>query len=100
MLAEPKYWNSHYSGSDDERRLLRHYSLSDRIRYYWHFEEVVQAVDTLSRTITGTSVPAALMKQYLPEAADFSDQPLDPEDVLIEYINVVIKKYDSACRVR
>lgn len=100
MLAEPKYWNSHYSGGDNERRLLRHYSLSDRIRYYWHFEEVVQAVDTLSRTITGTSIPAALIKQYLPEAADFSDQPLDPEDVLIEYVNVVLKKYHSACRVR
>ena len=35
MLDRPKDWSRHYDGDEAEKRLLRHFSLSDRIRYYW-----------------------------------------------------------------
>ena len=36
MLAEPGNWQGHYHGSEAEQRVQRHYSFSDRIRYYWN----------------------------------------------------------------
>ena len=33
LLTKSEHWDSHYSG--EEEQLLRHYSLSDPIRYYW-----------------------------------------------------------------
>src|SRR5690606_22667851 len=35
MLAEPGNWRSHYPGTAAEQHLQRHFSYSDRIRYYW-----------------------------------------------------------------
>jgi hypothetical protein len=35
MLAAPKNWDKYYHGTDAERALQRHFSYSDRIRYYW-----------------------------------------------------------------
>ena len=44
MLAEPKYWLDYYRGAPEQQRLLRHYSYSDRIRYYWPAEDAKAAV--------------------------------------------------------
>ncbi|TIV08051.1 MAG: tagatose-bisphosphate aldolase, partial [Mesorhizobium sp.] len=35
MLASPGNWQKYYWGTPDEQRLQRHFSFSDRIRYYW-----------------------------------------------------------------
>ena len=35
MLEAPDNWRKYYPGNEVERALLRHYSFSDRIRYYW-----------------------------------------------------------------
>lgn len=35
MLDRPEYWQSHYHGDGNARRLARGYSYSDRVRYYW-----------------------------------------------------------------
>ena len=35
MLDHPGYWQPYYQGTPDEQRVLRHFSYSDRIRYYW-----------------------------------------------------------------
>ena len=34
MTAEPKYWEDDYLGNDLQKMKKRHYSYSDRIRYY------------------------------------------------------------------
>ena len=47
MLANPKYWQGHYEGEGAALRLLRHYSYSDRIRYYWPKSAPQAAVTTL-----------------------------------------------------
>ena len=61
MLAEPKYWLDYYRGGPDEQRVLRHYSYSDRIRYYWPTEDAKAAVSRLlaklSHTITAYLQP-------------------------------------------
>lgn len=64
MLEEPGHWNSHYGGSAGEQRLQRHFSYSDRIRYYWPDERATAAVETLFARLDG-DIPETLVSQYL-----------------------------------
>lgn len=97
MLAQPDNWNRHYTGSDAERRLLRHYSLSDRIRYYWASPQAQVAVDHLMAALRGQSVPLPLLWQHFPDAEGFADSPLDPEEVLIWRVMQSLAAYHAAC---
>ena len=47
MLAEPRWWAPYYPGSPEQQRVLRHYSYSDRIRYYWTHRQADKAVRRL-----------------------------------------------------
>jgi D-tagatose-bisphosphate aldolase class II non-catalytic subunit len=97
MLASPGYWNRHYDGNEAEKRLLRHYSLSDRIRYYWAMPEARAAVDRLIEALLGRRVPMPLFRQHLPGAEHFADTPLDPAEVLIWRVGQSMKTYHGAC---
>jgi tagatose-1,6-bisphosphate aldolase non-catalytic subunit AgaZ/GatZ len=97
MLMQPGNWNRHYDGDDVEKRLLRHYSLSDRIRYYWASPDAKASLDRLLSILRGKSVPWTLVAQHLPEARHFADSPLDPEEVLIWRVTRSISAYHAAC---
>lgn len=64
MLENPGHWSSHYGGSVEEQRLQRHFSYSDRIRYYWPNERAATAVETLLARFEG-DIPETLISQYL-----------------------------------
>jgi len=57
MLANPADWKKYYRGSTEQQRLLRAYSYSDRIRYYWRFSEVEASVARLMRNLQQTGMP-------------------------------------------
>ncbi len=97
MLAEPAHWHQHYGGPAQEQRLLRHYSLSDRIRYYWNHPKAQAAVGKLISSLKAKQVPQALFWQHLPGACAFADQPLDPEAVLIWRVTQSLAAYHAAC---
>jgi D-tagatose-1,6-bisphosphate aldolase subunit GatZ/KbaZ len=97
MVSQPGYWNRHYAGTEAEKRALRHYSLSDRIRYYWASQQAQSAVDRLVATLKGQSVPLSLFWQHMPEAAIFADSPFDPEAVLIWRVTQSLAAYHAAC---
>ncbi len=65
MLAEPGNWARYYPGTPDEQRLQRHFSYSDRIRYYWPHPEAVAAVGRLLARLDGRRLPETLISQYL-----------------------------------
>lgn len=68
MLAEPKHWQRFYHGDADEQRLLRRYSLSDRIRYYWPDPAIDAALQRLLANLNGAgAIPLGLLSQYLPQ---------------------------------
>jgi D-tagatose-1,6-bisphosphate aldolase subunit GatZ/KbaZ len=97
MLAEPGHWQRHYPGTPEEQRAMRHYSLSDRIRYYWSDPRAQAAVDRLTAALAGRRVPAPLLWQHLPAAADrFADSPLDPEAVLVWRVTETLAAYHAA----
>ncbi len=63
MLAEPVHWQGHYHGSDEEKRIARHFGLADRIRYYWPRLEAQTAVATLFDRLEGRALPEPLLWQ-------------------------------------
>lgn len=100
MLNKPSFWSKHYSGDPNSLRVLRHYSLSDRIRYYWHAPEATNAINTLINALTNQVVPAPLMSQHLPDAKHFTDKPCDPEEILLWRVGEQIKRYHSASSLK
>lgn len=98
MLADPANWQRHYGGDAATQRLLRHYSLSDRIRYYWPNPAAQGAVDRLVAALRGVTVPLPLFRQHFPAAAArFADRPLDATEVLIWRVGESLSAYHAAC---
>ena len=66
MLDNPANWQKHYHGTDEEKRLARKYSYSDRCRYYFSIPEVKQAIAKLFSNFDGVEIPAGLLSQFMP----------------------------------
>ncbi|EAU40265.1 tagatose 6-phosphate kinase [Fulvimarina pelagi HTCC2506] len=96
MRAEPVNWQRHYHGSEAETFVLRHYSLSDRIRYYWPVREAEAAVERLMKALCGVRIPLPLLWQHLPGAAHFADCPFDLQDALIWRVMQSLDAYQAA----
>ncbi|MET3591574.1 D-tagatose-1,6-bisphosphate aldolase subunit GatZ/KbaZ [Mesorhizobium shonense] len=65
MLASPGNWQNYYPGTPDEQRLQRHFSFSDRIRYYWPSPDAQHAVEALLAALGDREIPRPLISQYL-----------------------------------
>lgn len=96
MLAEPGHWQRHYPGTPEAQAWLRHYSLSDRIRYYWTHPRAQAAVARLTEALAGQRIPAPVLAQHLPAAMGFADRPLDPEALLIWRVGLTLAAYHAA----
>ena len=96
MTAHPKDWQGHYHGDERALRLQRHYSYSDRIRYYWNRPQAVRAVDTLLKALTDVVIPETLQHQYLPQFDTGDIRNLSAEDILIASVDRVLAIYDRA----
>ena len=101
MLAEPNYWQRYYPGTPDEQHVLRHYSYSDRIRYYWPHEQAERAVARLMATLKDRTIPEPLIAQFLPEDAEAvrsGDVAATAEALLERGIERMLQLYGRACR--
>ena len=65
LVSEPSQWQHYYHGDARELRLQRHFSYSDRIRYYWNHPLATAAVDRLFARLDGLEIPETLISQYL-----------------------------------
>src|SRR5579864_5532028 len=102
MLRNPSYWRSYYRGSQDEMRLSRMYSYSDRCRYYWGDAAVQQELARLQYNLTAFPAPLTLVSQYLPlqyELIRSGGLWASAEVMIREHIRRVLRAYASACRV-
>lgn len=66
MLANPSNWQKHYHGTDEEKRIARKYSYSDRCRYYFSQPELQASIAKLFANIDSVEIPAGLMSQFMP----------------------------------
>ena len=101
MLRNPAYWRSYYrSNDDDELRLSRAFSFSDRCRYYWPQSSVQEEVKCLLQNLGRFSCPLTLLSQYLPiEYEAIREGALDNDAAAIigHHIRRVLRFYGAAC---
>ncbi len=92
MQAAPGFWSNHYSGNETELWLQRHFSFSDRIRYYWPTAEVASAVDALLERLADRHVPAPVRNQFFP-GYGLGTGPEACRELLLEAVKDVLWLY-------
>jgi D-tagatose-1,6-bisphosphate aldolase subunit GatZ/KbaZ len=96
MVGEPRNWLKYYQGSDRDLWRKRHFSYSDRIRYYWTHPTAVAAVAALRDRLAGTAIPDPLLHQYLPRLAE-SVPERGMDGLLLASVREVLTLYAEAC---
>ena len=100
MLAKPTHWASHYPGDTGHQRLQRHFSYSDRIRYYWADPLAQRAVADLMARLGDRNLPEPLISQYLaglyPQVLHGTVPPTAPA-LLRAAVTAVLTRYAAAC---
>ncbi|HGY5800009.1 TPA: class II D-tagatose-bisphosphate aldolase, non-catalytic subunit, partial [Serratia marcescens] len=100
MREQPQQWSRYYHGTPHQQYLDRHYSLSDRVRYYWPQPQVQQAVDGLLDNLRRSPAPLALLSQYLPDQAralNAGELSADPQEWVLHKVTQVLDDYHAAC---
>jgi len=100
MLREPANWQPYYSGRPAAQKLLRLYSYSDRIRYYWNRPAIAEAVDRLIANLSAVTIPESMCSRYLP--AQYlrlrrKEIAPDPVSLIVDHIRDVLRVYATAC---
>ncbi|MEN3929469.1 D-tagatose-bisphosphate aldolase, class II, non-catalytic subunit [Microvirga sp. W0021] len=101
MLNLPKEWEKYYPGNATEQRILRHYSYSDRIRYYWPQPEAQKAFNRLMSNLEGKKIPETLISQFMaPVYQDVVSGKVEatPKELIIATIRKVVDTYARAAR--
>lgn len=101
LTAEPKNWEKYYHGTADEQRLQRHFSYSDRIRYYWPHPDINAAVSELFAILDGVEIPETLISQYLQASyTAVREGRVKPqaEALALAAVDHVLEDYFEACR--
>lgn len=100
MLAEPQQWEGYYTGDPRDQRVLRLYSYSDRIRYYWPDPEVQAAQSRLLSNLAGRDIPLPLLSQHLPDQyarIRRGELPVEPTALVLDRVRDVLRAYSLAC---
>lgn len=95
MTQEPGYWADYYSGTEEELRILRTYSYSDRIRYYWTDPEISKSLDLLIENLSNADLPETVVSQAF-TGLDFGNMPTSPTDLMALHIQRCVARYFSA----
>lgn len=96
MTKNPSDWIQYYQGDTTEVELLKQYSYSDRIRYYWAMPEVRKALDTLCSNINTTTIPETIISQHFP-ARQFGNLAATAETLIQEHVGLCVDRYYGAC---
>ena len=95
MQAAPANWAKYYHGDATELWVQRHFSYSDRIRYYWPDASASAAVAQLKTRLAGRVLPDPVLRQYLPEL-DLSGAEASFDAVLLQAVEAILAKYHAA----
>lgn len=99
MQAQPGYWRGHCHGDDVKQRIDRHFSYSDRIRYYWQTPAAEKAVGDMLARLRAATIPETLISQYFPAqigALRASGQLATPDALIEGAIFAVLDDYAAA----
>jgi D-tagatose-1,6-bisphosphate aldolase subunit GatZ/KbaZ len=100
MLAHPASWQPYYSGDVAQQALLRQFSYSDRVRYYWHYPEIAAAVNKLIANLDATSIPESMLSLYLPAQYEHLREGQikgDTASLIVDKVKDVLRVYAKGC---
>jgi D-tagatose-1,6-bisphosphate aldolase subunit GatZ/KbaZ len=100
MQDEPNYWKKYYSPVHSKAVIDIHFSLSDRLRYYWPHERIEQAVNKLFANLENVNLPLGILSQYFPEQFQrilSQELTATPEALVINKIQDVLRAYAYGC---
>lgn len=93
MCADPGNWAKYYEGDEATLWLQRHFSYSDRIRYYWPASKAEAVVAGMLARLEGRDIPAPVLSQYLQDVAGVTD----PKEILVAAVQNILWRYERAC---
>lgn len=100
MLGEPDNWQKYYHGAAKDLKFQRHFSYSDRIRYYWPHRDAQAALKRLDERLDGQRIPETLVSQYLAAlypAVAAGRVEARPRNLQIAAVQTVLAAYWQAC---
>jgi len=100
MLNEPENWLPYYPGTAEQQKLLRRYSYSDRVRYYWARPQVMAAVERLVKNLSSIAIPESMLSRYLPaQYLRLREKQIaaDPGSLIVDHIRDTLRDYAAAC---
>ena len=100
MLGEPDHWQKYYHGPAKYLQFQRHFSYSDRIRYYWPHRDAQAALKRLDERLDGQRIPETLVSQYLAAlytAVAAGRVEARPRNLQITAVQAVLALYWQAC---
>ncbi len=100
MTREPDHWRKYYGGDAAALKLQRHYSFSDRIRYYWPHAAAREAVARLMDRLGDRLLPRPIISQFLGgsyPALERGEVEPRAHDLLIASVQRVLERYEQAC---
>lgn len=96
MDDDPSNWASYYQGDSAIVNHLRHYSYSDRIRYYWTVSDINVALEHLISNLEKTALPETIVSQYFP-TRNFGNLVASPRELIADHIKLCVERYYGAC---
>ena len=100
MLNEPDYWKKYYRPTWSQAMVDIHFSLSDRIRYYWPHPRIRQSVEKLITNLNDVALPLGLISQFMPvqfERLSEGTLSATPHNLIIDKIQDVLRAYRFGC---
>ncbi len=97
MLENPNNWKKHYHGSETELAFKRHYSFSDRSRYYMPDARIEAALLKMMGNLQ--DIPLSLLSQYMPiqyRKVREGQLKKDPELLAQDVVHELLKDYRYA----
>lgn len=96
MLESPENWKKHYHGTDNELKISRVFSYSDRARYYLDKAPVKESINRLFNNLSETRIPQSVLSQYMPiqyQKVHNHELSSDPSELAIDYIGLYVDDY-------
>ncbi|MCL4152741.1 UNVERIFIED_CONTAM: hypothetical protein GTU68_045594, partial [Idotea baltica] len=95
MVENDEHWHAYYHGTKEEIALLRTFSYSDRIRYYWADLEVSSALNQLIDNLNEIPVSDTIVSQYF-NGLGFGEIPSNPQALIADHVQRCIHRYYQA----
>ncbi|MFK7858780.1 MAG: class II D-tagatose-bisphosphate aldolase, non-catalytic subunit [Granulosicoccus sp.] len=99
MSENPSHWTPYYQGDPDLVYQLRHFSYSDRVRYYWKNPNVRNALEKLIANLEKQLIPETIVSQYFPQR-ELGNLGVGPKRLISDHVNTSIDRYYKACGYR